>query len=84
MLLLDLYIYAVEGDTHTEASKRLMMRGSLQHHEFLEEMGTETIAAVIHILVIEIVVGSFAQHCRTVGSTLSLGDIARRVANLEM
>ena len=54
--MLNLNIYAVEGDAHTETAECLMMRGSLQHHELLEEMGTETIAAVIHVLIIEIVV----------------------------
>ena len=56
-LLLNLYIYPVESNTHTETSECLILRGRLQNHELLEEMGTETIAAIIDILIIEIVVG---------------------------
>ena len=84
LLLLNLNIYAVEGGTHTETTECIILRGRLQHHELLEKMGTETISALIDILIIEIVVGCFAQYRRTVRVTLSLSDVARRIAHLEM
>ena len=83
-LLLHLNIDAVEGNAMTKAVERLGARNSLQHHELLEEMGTEAVATIVDILIYKPVVGVVAQHGRTVGGTLALSNVARGIAHLEV
>ena len=47
-------------------------------------MSTEAVAAVIDVLIIEIVMGGFAKYRRTVRSAFPLSNIAWGIANFNM
>ena len=77
-------VYPREGDAIAEAAEGVVIGRRLYHDELLEEMGTEAVAALVGVVVVEVVVRGLAQHGRTIGVAFARGDVARSIGNLPM
>ena len=76
-LLFHLDIYSLEGDALAETAEGVVTCNRLDHHKLLEEMGAEAVAALVGVVVDEIVVRCLTQHSRTIGFTPTLCNVAR-------